>query len=179
MSEKIQIQNGQTDGYTAKEAMRLVVEAMQVRTAHAIEVVTIEDEKGFEAESLLFVKMFMRFLHKNQGRVLLLAENELMLSNLVQYVQENYAKIRVVEVADLEAHGVSADMVLNRINGAEADYIIAALPTEIQDNFISQYRSALDAKVWFGIGTHLKQKEQRPIQKLWSELLRHFSKTDK
>ena len=80
MSNKIQIQNGQAEGYTAKEAMRRVVEAVQDRTAHAIEVFTIEDEKGLEAESLLFAKMFMRFLHKNQGRVLLLAENDIMLS---------------------------------------------------------------------------------------------------
>lgn len=179
MSNKIQIQNGQADGYTAKEAMRRVVEAMQVRTAHAIEVFTIEDEKGLEAESLLFVKMFMRFLHKNQGRVLLLAENDIMLSELVQHVKENYEKIRVVEIANLVEHGISADMILNRINGAEAEYIIAALPTEVQDDFIGQYRSALDAKIWFGIGTHLKQRESHWFQKLRSVLLRYFSKKEK
>lgn len=179
MSNKIQIQNGQAEGYTAKEAMRRVVEAVQDRTAHAIEVFTIEDEKGLEAESLLFAKMFMRFLHKNQGRVLLLAENDIMLSKLVQYVKENYEKIRVVEIVDLVEHGVSADMILNSINGAEAEYIIAALPTELQDDFISQYRSALDAKIWFGIGTQLKKKESHWFQKFWSVLLRHFSKKEK
>ena len=179
MSNKIKIQTGQADGYTAKEAMRRVVEAMQVRTVHAIEVFTIEDEKGFEGESLLFVKMFMRFLHKNQGRVLLLAENDIMLSKLVHYVKENYGKIRVVEVVDLVEHGVSADMILNRINGAEAEYIIAALPTELQDDFINQHRSALDAKIWCGIGTHLKQKESHWFQRIWNILLRHFSKKEK
>lgn len=179
MGEKIQIQNGQVDGYTAKEAMKQVVEYSQKKTAHAIEVITIADEKGFEAETLLFVKMFMRFLHKNQGRVLLLAENEVMLSKLVQYVTENYAKIRVVEIANLQQHGISADMILNRINGAEAEYIIASLPTEIQDNFINQHRSALDAKIWFGIGTCLKQKNQKRIQKIWDEILRQILKNEK
>lgn len=179
MSEKIQIQNGQVDGYTAKEAMKQVVESTQTRSAHAIEVITIADEKGFEAEGLLFVKMFMRFLHKNQGRVLLLAENEELLSKLVQYVRENYAKIRVVEIANLEEHGISADMILNRINGAEAEYIIASLPSELQDDFISQHRSALDAKIWFGIGTHLKQKKQGAIRKIWDGILRQIFKTEK
>ena len=116
--------------------------------------------------------MFMRFLHKNQGRVLLLAENESMLSKLMEYVTGNYARIRVVEIANLQDHGVSADMILNRINGAEAEYIIASLSTEIQDDFIRQYRSALDAKIWFGIGTHLKQKKQKRFQKLWNVILR-------
>ena len=55
----------------------------------------------------------------------------------------------------------------------------ASFYKELQDDFISQYRSALDAKIWFGIGTQLKKKESHWFQKFWSVLLRHFSKKEK
>ena len=47
---------------------------MKAKTAQAISVITLEDNQ--DAECILFVKMFLRFLHKNMGRVLLFAEDE-------------------------------------------------------------------------------------------------------
>lgn len=173
MSEKIQIKSGQEDGHTAKEAMKQVVEYMKTNSVHAIQIITIKDSKGFESESVLFVKMFMRFLHRNHGRVFLLAENENMISKLEEYVREKYANIMIVETAVMSEQGVSDDMILNQINGAPAECIIAALSASVQDRFVEQYRTSLDAKIWFGIGTQLKPKKPK-----WN-LFERFRKTKK
>ena len=158
MNEKIEIRS-EEEGYTAKEAMQQVVEHMKAKTEHVITVITLE-EKRWDSESVLFVKMFLRFLHENRGRVLLLAESKTKVLNLEEHIAQSNGRIQVVETANIEEHGVSADMILNRINGAEAECIIASLPSEVEEEFLEKYRTALDAKVWFSIGTHLKRKNR-------------------
>ena len=178
MNEKIEICSGKEEGYTAKEAMKLAVEHMKAKTAHVISVITLED-KRWDSESVLFVKMFLRFLHKNRGRVLLLAENPAMADKLEEHIAESNARIRIVERATIEEHGVSDDMILNRINGAEAECIIASLPAEMEERFLEKNRTELDAKIWFSIGTHLKQKKKpTKLQLLWEGILQHFTKKE-
>lgn len=178
MNEKIAIRSEREEGYTAKEAMKLAVEHMKAKTAHIISVITLGD-KRWDSESVLFVKMFMRFLHKNRGRVLLLAENSIMADKLEEHIAESNARIRVVERVTIEEHGVSDDMILNRINGAEAECIIASLPAEMEERFLEKNRTALDAKIWLGMGTHLKQKKQPSgLHLLWERILQYFTKKE-
>lgn len=179
MNDKIEIRSEKEEGYTAKEAMQQVVELMKAKTDHVITVITLE-EKRWDSESVLFVKMFLRFLHKNRGRVLLLAEDEAKVLDLEEHIAESNARIQVVETATLEEHGVSADKILNRINGAEAECIIVSLPLEIEEQFLEQYQTALDAKIWFSIGTHLKRKTNlSKLQKFWKGIVRQFSLKEK
>lgn len=178
MIEKIEIRSEKEEGYTAKQAMKLVVEYMNAKTTHVISVITLGD-KRWDSESVLFVKMFLRFLHKNCGRVLLIAENSMMTDKLEEHIAESNGRIRIVERATIEEHGVSDDMILNRINGAEAECIIASLPAEMEERFLEQNRTALDAKIWFSMGTHLrKKKEPSKLQKVWEQIVRHFTKKE-
>ena len=158
MNEKIIINSQKEQGYTAKAAMQFVVEHMKAKTAQAISVITLEE--NHDSESVLFVKMFLRFLHKNMGRVLLFAEDTDALVELEEYISENHGKICIVERASMMEHGVSDDNILNLINGAEAECILVSLPIETESDFLEKYRTALDAKIWFNVGTHLKDKKK-------------------
>lgn len=163
MSDKIQIMNGEKDGYTAKEAMQHVVEYVNAKSTHAIEVLSIGESKEDGAESVLFVKMCMRFLHKNSKKVFIIAKNDEMLQKLREYIVETYERIQIVETVNWDENAMSHDMVLNQINGDEAECVIAAIPFDEQNDFLEQYRSALDAKIWIGIGTELKAKKGKII----------------
>lgn len=175
MSGNIQILDGQHDSYTAKEAMQHAVEYLQSETAHAIQIITFEHGKEPESEAELFVKMFGRFLHKSQGKVFLFAETETLLSKMIEVLPERYTGIRIVEMATLDEPGISDDMILNRINGGEADCIFAALSDPVQEEFISRYRTSLDAKIWIGLGTRLKNRKKRwDFRKLWKRFIRQF-----
>ncbi|MBQ8559560.1 MAG: WecB/TagA/CpsF family glycosyltransferase [Tyzzerella sp.] len=176
MNGKIQISDGNIENYTAKEAMKQVVDTMNSKAVQAIKVITSEGEENSE-EQRLFVKMFVRFLHKNQGSVFLLAESEKRLSELQEYLENEHCGIQVVGTIALEEGGVSNDMILNHINGVETDCIIAALPKEIQEEFVASYRTALDAKIWLGIGTHLKMKQEKwGIEAIKQFFVRHLLK---
>ena len=71
-----------------------------------------------------------------------------------------------------EEHGISNDKLLNRINGVEADCIIASLPYELEARFTEQSRLSLNAKVWFGIGN----KREWDSDKNFVEKMRVFLK---
>lgn len=112
-----------------------------------------------EVESLLFVKMIMKFLHKNHSRVFLFAENETALHEMRSVMEENYPGIKIAETATIQEHGKSDDMIINRINGAEADWVISILPSPLQEEFIIRSRSLLNARIWLGLGTEMRQKK--------------------
>lgn len=122
----------------------------------------VTDEKLLdEADSHLFMRLFIRYLHKNHAKVFLLAENEAVLEQMKAYISEYSSGIRVIETATLEENGVSDDKILNLINGAAADCIIAALPTPQQQDFIMRNRLLMNARVWIGLGTSFVGKKKK------------------
>lgn len=133
-----------------------------------------------EADTRIFVKMFFRYLHKNHGKVFLLAEDEQALTNLREYFDTTYSSIRIVDTASLEEHGISDDMILNKVNGAEVDCIIAELPSPIQEQFVIRNRALMNARLWLGLGTGLREERKRGMvrNKLSQFLTRFFIKKE-
>ena len=136
--------------YTAKETMQSIVEYLKGDTVRATQVITIRTIS--ESERRLFVRMFGHWLHKNRERIFLLTDSVSSLQILKQRIEVKCRGIKIVETATLEEHGISDDMILNRINGAEADCVISSLPQEMEDKFLEQNRKSLNVKVWFGLG---------------------------
>lgn len=120
-----------------------------------------------EVQNLLFVKMAMRFLHKNRYKVFLLAEDEETLKRLKDYVAGEYGGIVIAETATMEEHGKSDDMIVNRVNGAEADCIIATLPSPLQEEFVLRNRLLLNARIWFGFGMEVWESQAHISKKQW------------
>lgn len=119
-----------------------------------------------EAESQLFMKMFMRYLHRNHVKVFLLAENEAVLEDMKKNIFEYSSGIKIVETATMETHGISDDMILNLINGVEADCILADISTPLQQEFIMRNRMLINTKLWVGLGDQtLKKCKIKKLQK--------------
>lgn len=133
-----------------------------------------------EVDELLFIKMVMRFLHKNSARVFLLAEDEADLQKLEMYMLEDYSNIQVVDKATMQENAASDDMLLNLVNGAEAECILSALPSPIEEQFIYRNKSLVNAKVWLGFGNLLDElkKEKNAFQKFKEFILRQLLKKE-
>lgn len=141
----------------------------------------VTDERRLkEVEELLFIKMVMRFLHKNSARVFLLAEDEADLQKLEIYMQEDYSNIQVVGKATMENNGASDDMLLNMVNGAEAECILSALPSPVEEQFISQNKTLVNARVWLGFGNLLDElkKEKSGFRKVKEFIIRQLLKKE-
>lgn len=146
-----------------------------------LEAVGVGDERRLkEADELLFIKMVMRFLHKNSVRVFLLAQDDADLQKLQMYMQEDYANVQVIETATMEEHGDSDDKLLNLINGAEAQCILSALLSPEEEEFISRNKGLVNARVWLGFGNLLDElkKEKTGFQKVREFILRQILKKE-
>ena len=139
-----------------------------------------EERRLKEVEELLFIKMAMRYLHKNGVKVFLLSENAADLEKLEGYMKEDYANIQVVETATLEENAVSDDMLLNLVNGAEVDCILSTLSSPTEEQFVSRNKTLINARVWLGFGNLLGEmrKQKTAFQKVKEFALRQILKRE-
>lgn len=140
----------------------------------------VDERQLKEADELLFIKMVMRYLHKNAARVFLLAENDADLQKLETYMAEDYSNIQVVETATIESEAISDDMLLNLVNGAEADCVLSVLPSPTEERFIFRSKMLVNTKLWLGLGNLLDEmkKEKTGIQKMKEFVLRQILKRE-
>lgn len=146
-----------------------------------LEAAGVKDERRLkEVDELLFIKMVMRLLHKNSARVFLLAENDADLQKLEVYMQEDYSNIQVIGKATMEEQGDSDDNILNIVNGAEAQCVLSALPSPLEEHFIYRNKSLLNARVWLGFGNLLDElkKEKTGFQKVKEFIMRQLLKKE-
>ena len=78
----------------------------------------------------------------------------------------------------MEEHGVSDDMIVNMVNGTETDCIMAFLPSPLQEQFALRNKSLLNARMWMGLGTDVKDKLMGSLvkNKLKTFFVRQFLK---
>ena len=133
-----------------------------------------------EVDELLFIKMVMRFLQKNSARVFLLAENISDLQKLEKYMQEDWFNIQVIGKATMEDNAESDDMLLNLVNGAEAECILSALPSPMEEHFVFRNKLLVNARVWLGFGNLLDElkKEKTAFQRVKEFILRQLLKKE-
>ena len=116
-----------------------------------------------EIDIKLYLKMFMRYLHKNHKRMYLLVESEEDGQEAFRYMQRTYSGIQLVGLAKVSAEGRADDMLVNAINGSEVDCILSALSVPLQEDFIAKNRNLLDARVWVGVGNRMFSDQRQGL----------------
>lgn len=109
-----------------------------------------------EAENGLLLKMILRYFHKNQSKVFLLAGSEEDRIRLAEYFEQYYPGIRLVGMELVSSDRSMDDMILNSINGVEAECVISVLPSPLQETFVVRNRILLNTRVWLGLGKNVK-----------------------
>lgn len=126
-----------------------------------------------EAEGQVFLRMLMRFFHKNHSKIFLLADREEELLQIVNYLKESCGGVQVVGSAVVPDDESADDMIMNRINGAEteADCVLAVLSSPKQEAFIKRCKAVLNARIWLAIGKGLDPVKKRAG---WKERMADF-----
>ena len=109
-----------------------------------------------EVETQLYLKMYLKYLHRNHSRVYLLVETDEEVDELTAYFASRYKGIQIVGAAKVASGTETDDMLVNAINGNEADCVIAILHPPVQELFIARNRSLINARIWLGAGGILK-----------------------
>ena len=105
-----------------------------------------------ETENRTFLKLFLKYLQKNQKRVFLLAETEEDLQRAGEMLRRYSRGIRLAGSGIMETDDKREESVVNEINGTETDCILSVLASPYQEQFISRNKALLNAKVWLGCG---------------------------
>ena len=140
--------------------------------AEILEAAGIQD-RGLlrDADERVFLRMFMKYLQKNQKRVFLLAGSDEELFRVEEAVRRFNRGIRFTGHALLSPQDNREENVINDINGTETDCILSVLPSPYQEEFLGRNRALLNAKVWLGCGGALWQSyDERKL----SKKIRHF-----
>lgn len=121
-----------------------------------LEAANITDRRYFqEIERNLFLKMFLRYLHKNHKRVYLLVDTEEEGRTFYSYLERHYGGIQIIGLAKVSAQDRTDDMLVNVINGGEIDCVISALSAPLQESFIAKNRNLLNIRIFLGLGKEL------------------------
>ena len=183
MNEKINILNIELYQTSAKAAMQKVVQYMESDSINTVEIITMDmllkgkDMPGWkeaveslnlvlpgeteileaagvrektllrDTAGLVFLKMFLRYIQRNKKRVFLVAQSETELLEMESAIREH----------DRKPDGAGIEQVINAVNGAETDCIFSLLPSPEQELLIQRNSALLNARVWFGCGSVLKE----------------------
>ncbi len=129
--------------------------------AEILEAAGIADARHIqEIETQIYIKMYLKYLHKNHSRVYLLVETDEEVDRLTACLFSRYKGIQIVGAAKVAPGTDMDDMLVNAINGGEVDSVIAALSSPVQEEFIARNRSLINARMWLGMG-----KLMEPIYK--------------
>ena len=126
-----------------------------------LEAAGIESRKYLqETENQVFLRMFLRYLHKNHRRIYLLVESEEDGQELYDYLERAYGGIEIVGMAKVSAQNRADDMLVNAINGGEVDCVLSVLAPPLQEEFIIENRTLINAGLWMGLGADAPGQEQ-------------------
>lgn len=118
-----------------------------------LEAAGITDTKRIqEMRAQVYLKMYLKYLHKNHSRVYLLAETDEEVDRLTACLFSRYRGIQVAGAAKVAPGAAMDDMLVNAINGGEVDSVIAVLSSPVQEEFIARNRSLINARMWLGAG---------------------------
>ncbi len=121
-----------------------------------------------EAENGLLLKMILHYFHKNRSRVFLLVESEEDRTRLKDYFESYYSGIDIVGTEIVSKDSSMDDMILNCINGVEAECVISVLPSPLQEAFVVRNKILLNARLWLGLGKKMKlplnKREKKPVR---------------
>ena len=106
-----------------------------------------------ETENRTFLKLFLKYLQKNQKKVFLLAETEEELRRAGDAVRRYSRGLRLAGSGIISAEDNREESVINEINGTETDCILSVLTPPYQEQFIMRNKALLNAKVWLGCGS--------------------------
>lgn len=111
-----------------------------------------EGDAASEAKKRRFLKGFLQYLHKNHKRVYLLVDSGETEKDILDYLEYKYRGIEMAGLAKVSASDRRDDMLVNAVNGADADCVLTMLESPLQEEFIVKNRCRMNARLCLAVG---------------------------
>lgn len=147
------------------EELKAWIESMDLTVVREKAILTaaeIEDTGIIaEVENNRFMELMLNKAMKEGKTVFLLTETEENGKSFEEYMRKYYQSLIIVGSYVVENCWGDEDMIINEINIAAPDIILAAMSNPLQEQFINNHRVKLNAATWVGLG-----KNMRPMHEI-------------
>ena len=109
----------------------------------------LEEEKDIVLSYNALIDMAKRL--KEEKSVFLLCENETMAEKVSAYCKREVPRLNIKGIYSYEDH-LGDEQIINAINGVTPDILISTLSSPLQEQWIMQYRTQVNAKLYVGMG---------------------------
>ncbi|MDO5291620.1 MAG: WecB/TagA/CpsF family glycosyltransferase [bacterium] len=135
------------------EAYRQYIEDADLVLPSEKHIVDMQEELAEEKNVVLsynsLVTMAQRL--KEEKSIFLLCENEDMVKRVTSYCKRKVPKFKIKGYYCYEDH-LGDEQIVNVINGVTPDILISTLPSPLQEQWIMEYRTQVNAKLFVGMG---------------------------
>lgn len=135
------------------EAYRKYIEDADLVLPSEKHIVDMQEELAEEKDVVLsynaLVSMAKRL--KEEKAIYLLCENEDMVKRVTSYCKRVVPKFRIKGYYCYEDH-LGDEQIVNAINSVTPDILICTLPSPLQEQWIMEYRTQVNAKLFIGMG---------------------------
>lgn len=111
-----------------------------------------ESRRIRETEDQTCLRLCLKYLQRNHRRVYLMTETDEQLDGLTACLTSRYRGLQIAGAAKVAPGSEADDLLVNAVNGADADCILAGLPSPVQEEFIARNRTLINARMWLGAG---------------------------
>ena len=119
-----------------------------------------EAERRLEIEDNWFLISFLEYVADAGYSVTLLCGKKADKPVFAGYIREHYSQMQLAGVFAAEEATQDDDSLVNLINGAGADVLVAAMRRPEQEEFLYANKQKLNAKLWLGLGDGIKGKNK-------------------
>ncbi len=109
-------------------------------------------QRRHEVEESSFFYEFFKRLERNKKSIFIIGETVKKIQEIQEVVKDNFPNIQIVGTKAEEECVGALDAMVNDINVATPDVIFSVMPSPNQENFLRDYKSLINATIWYGVG---------------------------
>lgn len=118
-----------------------------------------------------FFYEFMKRIIRNKKTVYLIGEKNEQIDRLASFLSVEYEKLQIVGQYAMENCPGDLDNIVNAINVETPSVILSVLPSPAQEQFLTNYKGKLSAKIWYGLGENYAADKGKHFVMRWVKKL--------
>lgn len=107
-------------------------------------------QRKHEIEDRDFCYELMKRIERNHKAVYILADSDNNVCKVKEYIDDTFSRINIAGWQIIEDGWSSIENIVNEINSSDVDVIVSVMSSPMQENFLSQCRGMLSARLWYG-----------------------------
>ena len=108
----------------------------------------------------------LRKTERKNKTVFILGETAAQVEQVREFLEQKYTELKIVGQSDLESCIGEYESVVNEINSAAANMVLAVLTSPMREHFLFENRDKISADLWYGVSGNGLNANKKGIRQL-------------